>query len=59
MNVMEFVDIENTPKNLLIRAIYNGNKNVNIKNEIDALLKEYNINQKLYDLLFNKKDGIN
>ena len=59
VNVMEFVDIENTPKNLLIRAIYNGNKNVNIKNEIDALLKEYNINQKLYDLLFNKKDGIN
>ena len=53
-NVMEFVDIENSPKNLLIRATLTGEpcKNKKIKEELDALLKELNVNQKLYDLLF-------
>lgn len=51
--VMEFVDIENSPKNLLIRAVLkNNNKNEKIKEEIESLLKEYNINQKLYELVF-------
>lgn len=54
--VMEFVDIENSPKNLLIRAVYKGNKNLKIKEEIESLLKEYNINQKLYELIFGKVD---
>ena len=52
--IMEFVDIENSPKNLLIRAVYkNIKKNEKIKEEIESLLKEYKINQKIYDLLFN------
>ena len=50
--VMEFVDFDNSPKNLLIRAQLTNNKNTKIKEELDALLNEYHINQKLYDLLF-------
>ena len=50
-NVMEFVDFENSPKNLLIRAVYtNSGKNKKIKEEIDSLIKEYNVDQTLYNL---------
>ncbi len=50
--VMEFVDIENSPKNLLVRAILTNNKNTNVKKEIDSLMKELNTPQTLYDLCF-------
>ncbi len=50
--VMEFVDIENSPKNLLVRAILTNNKNTNVKKEIDSLMKELNAPQTLYDLCF-------
>ena len=50
--VMEFVDIENSPKNLLIRATLSGKKNEKIKEEIESLLNEYRITQKLYELCF-------
>jgi len=54
--VMEFVDLENSPKNILIRAVLSSNtKNEKIKQEIDKLIKEMNINQTLYDLMFNAK----
>lgn len=54
-NVMEFVDFENSPKNLLIRAeLKNNPGNEKIKEELDALLKEYNIKQTLYELVFNR-----
>lgn len=55
-NVMEFVDFENSPKNLLIRATLTNNKNIKIKEEIDNLIKEYKINQTLYDLTL-KNEG--
>ena len=56
-NVMEFVDIENSPKNLLIRAILtNSGKNKKIKEEVDSLIKEYNLNQTLYDLTLKSED---
>ncbi|MBE6137060.1 MAG: SAM-dependent methyltransferase [Erysipelotrichaceae bacterium] len=55
--VMEFVDLENSPKNLLIRAVYvNNAPNNKIKKEIDALIEETKINQTLYNLIFNNKD---
>lgn len=51
--VMEFVDFENSPKNLLIRAVLTDNKpNAKIKEEIDELLINLNTNQTLYDLIF-------
>ena len=54
--VMEFVDFENSPKNLLIRAVKVKNeKNESAKIEVEEILKEYKIKQTLYDLLFTKE----
>lgn len=54
--VMEFVDFENSPKNLLIRAVYVNNKpNDKIKNEIDDLINDIKVEQTLYNLIFNNK----
>ena len=56
-NVMEFVDFENSPKHLLIRAsLTNSSKNIKIKKEIFELIKEYNISQTLYELTL-KNEG--
>lgn len=52
--VMEFVNIENSPKNLLIRAVLTSNKNEKLKAEIDDLISTLDIEQTLYNLLFKK-----
>ena len=55
--VMEFVDFDASPKNLLIRAVLkSNNKNVKIKEEVKNIIKEYSINQTLYDLTL-KNEG--
>lgn len=55
--LLEFVDFENSPKNLLIRATLTNNKpNKEIKEEIDKVIEEYNISQTLYNLLFKNKN---
>lgn len=44
--ILEFVDFAHSPKNLLIRAMRKNvstNAKIKAKNEIDAILKEYNI----------------
>lgn len=51
VNVMEFIDIENSPKNLLIKGIFTGNKNEKLKIEIENLINTYNVNQTLYNLI--------
>lgn len=55
--VMEFIDFENSPKNLLIRAVYTNKKedNQEIKKEIDETISKLNVKQTLYELVFNKK----
>ena len=55
--IMEFVDIENSPKNLLIRATYTGSKNTRALAEVEELLKEYNIKQTMYELLISTSDA--
>lgn len=55
VDVLEFVDFEASPKNLLIRAEYKNNKNEEALQRVLKTLKEYNINQTLYNLLFNEK----
>ena len=52
--VMEFVDLENSPKNLLIRATYTGSRNNKALEEVRELIDEYKINQTLYNLLYKK-----
>lgn len=53
--VMEFVDFENSPKNLLIRAeLKNNSYNEKIKKEIDDEIKQLGIKQTLYSLCFEK-----
>lgn len=58
VDIMEFIDIAHSPKNVLIRGILkeNGKKKEEIKNNITKLINEYNIKQTLYELLFNSKD---
>ena len=51
--VLEFIDFDASPKNLLIRAIYTGKMgNPHLKEEINQLLNELGVSQTLYNLLF-------
>ena len=55
--ILEFIDMSHTPKNLLIRAI-KRDKNVNInksRKQLDALKKEFNYEITLEKLLNNDK----
>lgn len=51
VNVMEFVDFDASPKNLLIKAKYHGNYNKKALEEVKSILKEYQIKQTLYNML--------
>lgn len=56
--LLEFIDIAHSPKNILIRASKNkvsDEKKNKVLNEIDNLIKEFNFNPTLYKLL--KNDG--
>lgn len=48
--ILEFIDMEHTPKNLLIRAVKQGNPKDN-KKELDAIMEAFQIEPKLYTLL--------
>lgn len=52
VQILEFIDIEHTPKNLLIRAVYTGKK-VNSKEKIDKIKDEFNM-QLTLDRLLNE-----
>jgi hypothetical protein len=53
--VLEFVDFDASPKNLLIRAnLTNQKPDDKIKTEIDALIEQLGVEQTLYNLIFNK-----
>lgn len=55
--ILEFIDMAHTPKNLLIRAVYNGHCADN-KAQINELLAAFNINPTLYRLLCKKDNTI-
>ena len=55
--ILEFIDMAHTPKNLLIRAVYNGHCADN-KAQIDELLAAFNVNPTLYRLLCKKDNTI-
>lgn len=54
-NIIEFIDMEHTPKNIMIKAIKNKQFTKNIKNieEFEKLLYNFNINHTIYKLLKN------
>lgn len=53
--ILEFIDMAHTPKNLLIRAVYNGHCADN-KAQIDELLAAFDVNPTLYRLLCKKNN---
>lgn len=55
--ILEFIDMAHTPKNLLIRAVYNGHCADN-KNQINELLAAFDVNPTLYRLLCKKNNTI-
>ena len=55
--ILEFIDMAHTPKNLLIRAVYNGHCADN-KAQINELLAAFDINPTLYRLLCKKDNPI-
>nr|WP_297707730.1 SAM-dependent methyltransferase [uncultured Butyrivibrio sp.] len=58
--LLEFIDFAHTPKNILIRAIRRGAtpKSTSEKalREVDNLMKEFNTDQTLYNLLVKEKE---
>lgn len=51
--ILEFIDIEHTPKNILIRAVHSGKKKNN-RAEIEAICKEFSLKPTLAQLLWEE-----
>lgn len=55
VNLLEFVDLSHTPKNILIRAVKSRNKGKEAKgralDEVKTIMEEYELNPTLYTLL--------
>ena len=54
VDVMEFVDLAHSPKNLMLRAKLAKSKNSKNKQQIERLMDTYNFKQTLYNLIYNK-----
>lgn len=58
VNLLEFVDLSHTPKNILIRAVKNPNKAESVKlramDEVKRMMEEYGLNQALYRMIVRK-----
>ena len=58
VNLLEFVDLSHTPKNILIRAVKNPNKAKEVKekamDEVCRMMEEYGLSQALYRILVGK-----
>ena len=57
-NLLEFVDLSHTPKNILIRAVKNPNKSKEVKgkamDEVRRMMEEYGLSQALYRMIVGK-----
>ena len=58
VNLLEFVDLSHTPKNILIRAVKNPNKSKEVKekamDEVRKMMEEYGLSQALYRMIVGK-----
>ena len=55
--ILEFIDFTHTPKNLLIRGVKSkipDDHKKKLLNEVENLIKEYNLQPTLYELLIKK-----
>ena len=52
--ILEFIDMEHTPKNILLRAVYDGKPKHNEK-EIREILDFLQVRPTLYELLRQRK----
>ena len=57
VQILEFIDMEHTPKNLLIRAVYQGRQKENRK-EIEHILQFFHVRPTLYRLLMEPEEQI-
>ncbi len=55
--VLEFIDMEHTPKNILIRAVKNGERNEKVDNEIKKCEKFLRVQPTLGTLLTDKREN--
>ena len=59
VNLLEFVDLSHTPKNILIRAVKNPNKAKEVRDkamdEVKRMMEEFGLNQALYRMITGKK----
>ena len=55
VNLLEFVDLSHTPKNILIRAVKNPNKAESVKlramDEVKRMMEEFGLSQALYRMI--------
>lgn len=55
VNLLEFVDLSHTPKNILIRAVKNPNKAENVKlramDDVKRMMDEFGLSQALYRMI--------
>lgn len=56
VDILEFVDFDASPKNLLVRTKYTGNSNAKALDEVKQILDEFKIDQTLYKLLFKSSN---
>ena len=56
--ILEFIDMEHTPKNILIRAVKQGEKKDNQK-QIDEIMEFFHGKLTLYDLFFKEQTNVN
>lgn len=56
VDILEFVDFDASPKDLLVRAKYTGNSNAKALDEVNQILDEFKIVQTLYKLLFKSSN---
>ena len=54
VDVMEFVDLAHSPKNLMLRAKLAKQKKDKNKRQIERLMETYNFEQTLYNLIYSK-----
>lgn len=57
VQILEFIDVEHTPKNLLIRGVFQGKPKDNRK-EIEDILKFFQVRPTLYRLLMEQGENI-